>query len=89
MLSNGADSGPGTSVEDLRAYLAMHQIDAEIVRFEAKSKIGAALLKTSMGLGADMLVMGAYGDSHERETVFGGNTQQVVDGAEIPVLLSH
>jgi len=89
VLSNGADSGPGTGVEDLKAYLAMHEIDAEIVRFEAKSRIGAALLKTSMGLGADMLVMGAYGDSHERETVFGGNTQQVVDGAEIPVLLSH
>ena len=89
VLTNGADSGPGTSVEDLRTYLAMHGINAEIVRFEAKSRIGAALLKTSMGLGADMLVMGAYGDSHERETVFGGNTQQVVDGAEIPVLLSH
>jgi len=89
VLTNGADSGPGTSVEDLRTYLAMHGINAEIVRFEAKSRIGAALLETSMGLGADMLVMGAYGDSHERETVFGGNTQQVVDGAEIPVLLSH
>ena len=89
VLTNGADSGPGTSVEDLTAYLAMHGIAPEIVPFKAKSKIGVELLKTSMGLGADMLVMGAYGDSHERETVFGGNTQQIVDGAEIPVLLSH
>ena len=89
VLTNGADSGPGTSVEDLTAYLAMHGIAPEIVPFKAKSKIGVELLKTSIGLGADMLVMGAYGDSHERETVFGGNTQQIVDGAEMPVLLSH
>jgi nucleotide-binding universal stress UspA family protein len=33
--------------------------------------------------------MGAYGHSHERETLFGGNTQTVVDHAEIPVLLAH
>jgi nucleotide-binding universal stress UspA family protein len=26
--------------------------------------------------------MGAYGHSHERETLFGGNTQSVVDEAE-------
>ncbi len=89
VLSNGADAGRGTTVEDLAAYLAMHGVEAETVRFAAKTRIGAELLKAAVGLGADMLVMGAYGDSHERETVFGGNTQQVVDGAEIPVLLSH
>jgi nucleotide-binding universal stress UspA family protein len=89
VLTNGADSGPGTTVEDLATYLGMHGVTPEVVNFKAKSRIGAELLKTSAELGADTLVMGAYGDSHERETVFGGNTQQVVDGAEIPVLLSH
>lgn len=89
VLSNGADAGPGTTAGDLLGYLAMHGIKAEFVGFSAKNRIGAELLKTASGLGADMLVMGAYGDSHERETVFGGNTQQVVDGAEMPVLLSH
>ena len=33
--------------------------------------------------------MGAYGDSHERETVFGGNTQTVVDTATTPVIFNH
>jgi nucleotide-binding universal stress UspA family protein len=89
VLSNGVDSGPGTTAEDLLDYLTMHGVTAERVEFSSKKRIGSELLKTSTGLGADMLVMGAYGDSHERETVFGGNTQQVVDGAEIPVLLSH
>jgi nucleotide-binding universal stress UspA family protein len=36
-----------------------------------------------------MLIMGAYGESHERETLFGGNTQTVVDRAELPVVLVH
>ena len=39
--------------------------------------------------GADLLVMGAYHDSYERETIFGGNTQAVVDEATIPVVLVH
>jgi nucleotide-binding universal stress UspA family protein len=47
------------------------------------------LLSASTNLGADMMIMGAYGDSHERETIFGGNTQAVVDNAELPVLLNH
>jgi nucleotide-binding universal stress UspA family protein len=89
VLSNGENAGPGTSAEDLLAYLALHGIAAEIVPFTADRRIGSALLAASKRLGADMLVMGAYGDSHERETVFGGNTQTVVDTAETPVLLNH
>lgn len=88
VLSNGSDAGPGTTVEELVRYLALQAVRAEVVSFGGR-KIGAGLLEASAGLGADMLVMGAYGDSHERETVFGGNTQQIVDGATIPVLLNH
>jgi nucleotide-binding universal stress UspA family protein len=89
ILSNGADSGPGTSVDDLSSYLKLHGIDATLHMFSPSRKVGAELLRASMELGADMMVMGAYGDSHERETVFGGNTQTIVDTAKIPVLLSH
>jgi nucleotide-binding universal stress UspA family protein len=35
------------------------------------------------------MVMGAYGDSHEKETIFGGNTQYIVDNANMPVVLVH
>jgi len=89
ILSNGADSGPGTTVEDLVAYLALHEIEAKIEKFEASRRIGNELLRISSEVGADMMIMGAYGDSHERETVFGGNTQTIVDTATIPVLLNH
>ncbi len=88
ILSNGEDAGSGTSIEDLLAYLALQDIEAEAVTFGGR-RIGEGLLGASTDLGADILVMGAYGDSHERETVFGGNTQQIVDGATLPVLLNH
>lgn len=80
---NGADS------ENLKAYLAARGVAADIQRFDAKKKIGRELLKRSASVNADMLIMGAYSDSHERETVFGGNTQQVVDHADIPVVFVH
>jgi nucleotide-binding universal stress UspA family protein len=89
ILSNGSDAGPGTSSDDVVAYLALHGITAEVSAFSAKRKLGAELLRVSADLGADMMIMGAYGDSHERETVFGGNTQTIVDTAELPVLLNH
>jgi nucleotide-binding universal stress UspA family protein len=88
-LSNGTDAGPGTSVDDLISYLKLHDIKATVEKFSASEKAGRELLRVSAGLGADMMIMGAYGDSHERETIFGGNSQAVVDTATMPVLLNH
>ena len=40
-------------------------------------------------IGADLLVMGAYGHSRFREWVLGGATETALKDAKIPVLLSH
>ena len=89
VLSNGHDAGPGTSAEDVLDYLRLHGASASIVAFEGGKSIGKALLDACAARGADLLVMGAYSDSHELETLFGGNTQTIVDRAEMPVLFSH
>lgn len=89
ILSNGADAGPGTSADELARYLSLHGITAGVETFPSNRKVGRALLDASADLGADVIIMGAYGDSHERETVFGGNTQTIVDTSMIPVLLNH
>ena len=89
ILSDGTATLRGTTAEDLVEYLSLHGVSAAVESFAATRRIGAALLEASHGLGADLMIMGAYGDSHERETIFGGNTQVVVDSAEMPVLLSH
>lgn len=89
VLSAGADEIHGSSAADLLDYLAFRGKKASLHRFEIGSKVGFDLLAESAKLGADLMIMGAYGDSHERETLFGGNTQAVVDSAEMPVVLVH
>jgi nucleotide-binding universal stress UspA family protein len=40
-------------------------------------------------LGADLLVMGAYGHSRVRELLLGGATRAVLRSMTVPVLMSH
>ena len=79
----------GASADDLVKYLAIRKIDATIKRFEPSRRAGADLLKLYDEIGANLMIMGAYSHSHEAETVFGGNTQTIVDRAEKPVVLVH
>lgn len=89
ILAAGSEEVHGTSAEDLQEYLKLRGHVTSILRFEPRGKVGINLLAKARECGADLLVMGAYGDSHERETIFGGNTQLVVDGANMPVILVH
>lgn len=77
------------TAQDLADYLAIRGIKAEIDQFKSQGKIGLMLLNRTAAVGADIMIMGAYGDSHERETIFGGNTQVVVDNATIPVVMVY
>ena len=79
----------GATSDELLRYLRLRGIDAQVERFAATGRIGVALLDRAVACGADLLVMGAYSDSHEHETIFGGNTQAVVDRATTPVVLVH
>ena len=88
ILSGGAGEPHGATTEELVEYYALRGIAATAIRFDARNP-GAALLEKTAEAGASLLVMGAYGHSHERETLFGGNTQTVVDTAETPVVLVH
>ena len=49
---------------------------------------GPALLEEARAMGADLLVMGAYGHSRLREVVMGGATRHVIERAHLPVLFS-
>jgi nucleotide-binding universal stress UspA family protein len=48
-----------------------------------------AVLQSAREVDAGLLVMGGYGHSRMREFVFGGFTQRVLRGVELPVLLFH
>lgn len=88
ILTTGKQAA-ATSADDLSQYLALRGISSEINDFKQGKSIGRDLLRHSAEAGADLLIMGAYHDSYERETLFGGNTQVVVDEAKIPVIFVH
>lgn len=88
ILAAGRGQPHGASAEELQDYYRLRGITANVHHFEANNP-GLALLEQSAELGASMLIMGAYSQSHERETLFGGNTQSVVDKAKLPIVMAH
>ena len=75
--------------EHLLSFLSDHAVKATHTQIGAGGNVGKALLEGAKSVGADCLLMGAYGSSRGREMVFGGATQYVVDHADIPVLMAH
>lgn len=88
-------SAPGTDkrapAEALAAYLALHDIKADVQSFELHhhQSVGHGLLEQAQKIDADMLAMGAYGHSRLREMILGGATRDVLAQATIPVLMAH
>lgn len=73
----------------LMTTLHWHGLNAS-TRHLQPGPAGAAdtLLAAAGELGA-LVVMGAYGHSRVREWIFGGFTERVLRGAEVPVLMMH
>jgi len=70
--------------------LAWHGISADAhISARDHHSTAHALFSAARHHGADLMVMGAYGHHHVREVLFGGCTQDVVEAAELPVLLAH
>jgi nucleotide-binding universal stress UspA family protein len=75
---------------DIAVHLARHGIKAQIERrVSAGLPVGEVLLSRLADLGADLLVMGAYGHSRARELLLGGATRSVLRSMTVPVLMSH
>lgn len=86
----GADSSKFSDTDVLR-YLSRHGIAADL-REEAPStelSIEEQLEAIAVSAGAKLLVMGAFGHSRLRETLFGGVTRYLLESARIPLFLAH
>lgn len=87
-----ADTGDAAplSADDLADHLRWHNIEPDVHMFKTDGHdIGGPLLAETKAVGADLLVMGAFGHNRHREMVFGGVTQYVIEHAEMPILLTH
>jgi len=75
---------------DISLHLARHGVKVEIERtVSADLPVGEVLLSRVADLGADLLVMGAYGHSRARELLLGGATRSLLRSMTLPVLMSH
>lgn len=75
---------------DIATHLAHHGVKVEARHTVAPDiDVGDELLNLASDLGADLLVMGAYGRSRWREAVFGGATRHILEHMTVPVLMAH
>lgn len=86
--SHGADrSDPGGA---LAAMLHRHGIKADIsVLAKTMPRVSDVICRHVRDMDADMIVMGGYGHSRFREALLGGATRNMLEIAEVPVLMAH
>lgn len=76
--------------DEMALCLARHGIKAEAkVTTSGEISVGDELLNRLADEGCDLLVMGCYGHSRLRETLFGGVTRDLLEHMTAPVLMSH
>ena len=75
---------------EIATSLSRHGIRATVEPLPTSGLMaGEALISHASDMGADLLVIGAYGHSRMREFVFGGATRYVLQSMTVPVLMSH
>ena len=84
------DTGDRMPSADIALHLARHGVAAEgMSTLGLDISVGDLLLSRAADLGADLIVMGAYGHSRVRELVLGGVTRHILQHMTVPVLMSH
>ena len=86
--SHGEDrSDPGGPLAEA---LARHGVRAGIsVLAKTMPRVSDVLCRHVGDVDAQMVVMGAYGHSRFREAILGGATRNMLEVAEVPVLMAH
>lgn len=86
----GHDSfGPDPGA-DIAAVLSRHCKNVVLDRIPSTgTSIASAVLARTADTASDLIVMGGYGHSILREAVFGGVSREMIETANVPILLSH
>ncbi|MBT9369388.1 universal stress protein [Rhizobium sp. CSW-27] len=83
--ANGGEPGG-----DVAAFLTRHGVNVVVDQLPSGGRPVEEVLKNHVReIGADLIVMGAYGHSRLRERVFGGVTQSMLEEAPVPVLIAR
>ena len=87
MLTVVSDKLNGFPPTDALRYLSRHDIKAELHELAKAGSIEETLAGAVSRLGADLLVMGAFGHSRLREFMFGGVSRYFLERENGPALL--
>jgi nucleotide-binding universal stress UspA family protein len=91
ILTVGEDEKTGQdAAERLQRSLRWHNPATSVKFLERGGRAPVDVLQdAAKSLGATLLVMGGYSHSRLREVVFGGFTQRMLAGCDLPVLMAH
>lgn len=74
----------------LSQFLARHGVKAEVsVLARTLPRVSEVLVRHGEDIGADMLVIGAYGHSRLREAILGGATRELLELSLLPVFAAR
>lgn len=74
----------------LARHLAAHGIGSEIWKYHPEDRpVAGSLVSEAQKIGAQLVVMGAYGHSRLRELVLGGATRAALKIEELALLMAH
>jgi len=92
IITINADSSvpEDASAAHLVRYLSRLGVPTEIDRLKTETaNIQSSILSLAADESLDLLVMGGYGHSRLKETVFGGVTRDMLESMTVPTLMSH
>ncbi len=74
----------------LKEYLTLHGVEATTRTVGRNGRsVGEALMEEASRGGANLLVLGGFGHSHMRETLWGGVTLEILSRHALPIFLMH
>lgn len=76
-------------MEVIATYLSRHGIVPDLIERQRCDTIAATLIDQVHAMDAGLLVMGAYGNSHFAEAIFGGVTRTMLATTPVPLLMAH
>jgi nucleotide-binding universal stress UspA family protein len=75
---------------DLAKWLSHHGCEVTVKQYDtASTELGQAIQERAVDAGADIVIMGAYGHTRLRQSMFGGTTRTMTEQTGIPVFLAH
>lgn len=85
--SYGNGEEPGS---DIAIFLSRHGVKVKVDRLASGGRrVDETLRRHAMDVGADMIVMGAYGHPRLQQRLFGGVTRSMLKDSKVPLFISR